>query len=179
MGVNAGAAWLEYAFETRPHVLTVLPPKERVIDIENILPEGFDYKGHLNDHSRRLWGDKESAYNWQEFFKYLQSRALNGNAVMLGVMDGWALEACPTYLNFPEEEWMCLRTTTVIERFNQEFNRRTNLLEILAGERFCYTLLAFVSFKMGLTWRSKSIERVPNNQPFLKRLRGNNFIQEN
>ena len=59
MGINAGAAWLEYAFDTGPHVLTVLPAKERVIDIENILPDGFDYNGHLNDPSRRLWEDKE------------------------------------------------------------------------------------------------------------------------
>jgi tetratricopeptide (TPR) repeat protein len=59
MGIGVGAVWLEYAFETGPHVLTVLPAKERVIDIENILPDGFDYNGHLNDDSRRLWGDKE------------------------------------------------------------------------------------------------------------------------
>ena len=59
MGIDVGAVWLEYAFDTGPHVLTVLPAKERVIDIENILPDGFDYNGHLNDDSRRLWGDKE------------------------------------------------------------------------------------------------------------------------
>ena len=59
MGINAGAVWLEYAFGIGPHVLTVLHTKARMFDIENILPEGFDYEGHLDDHSRRLWGDKE------------------------------------------------------------------------------------------------------------------------
>jgi tetratricopeptide (TPR) repeat protein len=59
MGIDAGAVWLEYAFDTGPHVLTALHTEERIMDIENILREGFDYKGHLNDHSRRVWGDKE------------------------------------------------------------------------------------------------------------------------
>ena len=36
-----------------------------------------------------------------------------------------ALDACLTYLHFPEEEWICLRTTNVIERVNKEFKRRT------------------------------------------------------
>ena len=55
----------------------------------------------------------------------------------------------------PEEEWLCLRTTNVIERVNKEFKRRTKPMEILAGERSCYTLLAFVCLKMELHWRSK------------------------
>jgi putative transposase len=42
-----------------------------------------------------------------------------------------SLEACLTYLQFPEEEWICLRTTNVIERVNKEFKRRTKpMLEI-------------------------------------------------
>jgi putative transposase len=54
-----------------------------------------------------------------------------------------SLEACLTYLSFPQEEWICLRTTNVIERLNKEFKRRTKPMEIVAGERSCYTLLAF------------------------------------
>ena len=72
-----------------------------------------------------------------------------------------SLEACLTYLQFPEEEWICLRTTNVIERVNKEFKRRTKPMEILAGERSCYTLLAFICLKMELTWRSKPIGKVP------------------
>ncbi len=59
MGINAGALYLENAFEIGPHVLTFLQTKESSIDIENILPYGFDYKGHLNDPSRTRWGDRE------------------------------------------------------------------------------------------------------------------------
>ena len=68
-----------------------------------------------------------------------------------------SLESCLTYLQFPEEEWICLRTSNVIERVNKEFKRRTKPMEIVAGERSCYTLLAFISLKMELRWRSKPI----------------------
>jgi len=88
-----------------------------------------------------------------------------------------SLEACLTYLKFPEEEWICLRTTNVIERVNKEFKRRTKPMEILAGGRSCYTLLAFICLKMELTWRSKPIGKVPTNLPFLKRLAESNFTQ--
>ena len=88
-----------------------------------------------------------------------------------------SLQSCLTYLQFPEEEWLCLRTTNVIERLNKEFKRRTKPMEIVAGERSCYTLLAFVSLKMELTWRTKPIGKVPNNLPSLRRLAEMNFTQ--
>jgi putative transposase len=89
-----------------------------------------------------------------------------------------SLESCLTYLQFPEEEWICLRTTNVIERVNKEFKRRTKPMEIVAGERACYTLLAFVSLKMELRWRSKPIGKVANNLPFLRELAESNFTQD-
>jgi putative transposase len=88
-----------------------------------------------------------------------------------------SLESCLTYLQFPEEEWICLRTTNVIERVNKEFKRRTKPMEIVAGERSCYTLLSFICLKMELRWRSRPIGNVPENLPFLKRLAENNFTQ--
>ncbi len=203
-------------------------------------------------------GDKKSAPNWRELFKDLKRRGLNGNDVILGIMDGlpglervfreefpnanvqrcqvhvarnvlakvprklkkliadeirsifyassrtkalrffdqfkarWendlpsavkclknSLEACLTYLHHPEEEWVCLRTTNVIERLNKEFKRRTKPMEILAGERSCYTLLAFVCLKMEVHWRSKPIGNVAENLPFFERLAENNFTQDN
>ncbi len=90
-----------------------------------------------------------------------------------------SLQACLTYLNFPEEEWICLRTSNVIERVNKEFKRRTKPMEIVAGERSCYTLLAFVCLKMELRWRSKPIGKVAKNLPFFKKLADNNFTQNN
>ena len=89
------------------------------------------------------------------------------------------LRACLAYLHMPEKEWICLRTTIVIERLNEEFERRTKPMELLAGERSCYTLLAFVCLKIELHWRSKPLGNVAENLPFFRRLAENNFIQEN
>ena len=88
-----------------------------------------------------------------------------------------SIDACLTFFNFPEEEWISLRTTNIIERLNKEFKRRTRPMEILAGERACYTLLAFISLKMELQWRSNPIGKVRNNLPFLKKLTEKNFTQ--
>ena len=59
MGIEADAIYLENAFGIGPHVLTLLQAKDLSIDIENILPDGFDYKGHLSNPLRMRWGDKE------------------------------------------------------------------------------------------------------------------------
>jgi tetratricopeptide (TPR) repeat protein len=59
MGVHADALYLDNAFGVGPHVLTLLQVGKSTIDIENILPEGFDYKGHLNNPSRTRWKDKQ------------------------------------------------------------------------------------------------------------------------
>jgi putative transposase len=88
-----------------------------------------------------------------------------------------SLDSSLTYLEFPEEEWLCLRTTNVIERVNKEFKRRTKPMEILAGERSCYTLLAFICLKMELNWRSKPIGNLAINLPSLRKLAENNFTQ--
>jgi putative transposase len=90
-----------------------------------------------------------------------------------------SLDSCLTYLQFPEEEWICLRTTNVIERVNKEFKRRIKPMEIVAGERSCYMLLVFVCLKMEVHWRSKPIGKVPENLPFLKKLAEDNFTQLN
>jgi len=87
--------------------------------------------------------------------------------------------ACLTFFAFPEEEWISLRTTNIIERLNKEFKRRTKPMEIVAGEQACYTLLAFISIKMELHWRSNPIGKVRKNLPFFKELAYNNFTQLN
>jgi putative transposase len=58
------------------------------------------------------------------------------------------------YLEFPELEWMHLRTTNIIERVNKEFKRRTKPMEIVAGEDSVYRILAFVAMKMEVGWRN-------------------------
>jgi len=43
-------------------------------------------------------------------------------------------------------------------------------MEILAGETACYRLLAFISLRMELHWRSNPIGKVYNSPPFFKEL---------
>ena len=88
-----------------------------------------------------------------------------------------SIDSCLTFFSFPEEEWISLRTTNIIERLNKEFKRRTKPMEIVAGEQACYTLLAFISLKMELHWRSNPIGKVRNNLPFFKELTQENFTQ--
>jgi putative transposase len=76
-----------------------------------------------------------------------------------------SIDSCLTFFKFPEEEWISLRTTNIIERLNKEFKRRTKSMEIVAGENACYRLLAFISLKMELTWRSNPIGKVRPNLP--------------
>jgi putative transposase len=77
-----------------------------------------------------------------------------------------SINSCLTFFHFPEEEWTSLRTTNIIERLNKEFKRRTKSMEIVAGENACYRLLAFISLKMELSWRSKPVGRIRPNLPF-------------
>ena len=89
-----------------------------------------------------------------------------------------SIAACLTYLMCPEEEWISLRTTNIIERLNKEFKRRTKPMEIVAGENACYTLLAFICLKMELHWKSNPIGKVRKNLPFFKELVETNFTQK-
>jgi len=79
-----------------------------------------------------------------------------------------SLNACLSFFSFPEEEWISLRTTNIIERLNKEFRRRTKPMEIMAGENSCYTLLAFICLKMEMNWRTTRIGKVRPNLPNYK-----------
>ena len=80
-----------------------------------------------------------------------------------------SLDACLTFFSFPEEEWISLRTTNIIERLNKEFKRRTKPMEIVAGENACYLLLAFISLKMEASWKTTKIGKVRPNLPLYKK----------
>lgn len=71
-----------------------------------------------------------------------------------------SINSCLTFFSFPEEQWISWRTTNIIERLNKEFKRRTKPMEIVAGENTCYRLLAFISLKMELYWRSYPVGKV-------------------
>jgi putative transposase len=89
-----------------------------------------------------------------------------------------SIKSCLTFFICPEEEWISLRTTNIIERLNKEFKRRTKPMEIVAGQNACYTLLAFICLKMELHWRSNPIGKVRKNLPFLKELEDKKFTQK-
>ena len=89
-----------------------------------------------------------------------------------------SLDACLTFFSFPEEEWISLRTTNIIERLNKEFKRRTKSMEIVAGEVACYRLLAFISLRMELHWRSNPIGKCGKNLPVMREMAWNNFTQK-
>jgi putative transposase len=67
------------------------------------------------------------------------------------------IENALTFMGFPSEEWLALRTTNPIERLNKEFKRRTKTMEIVAGEKSCYSLLAVVSIRMEAYWKKHPI----------------------
>jgi len=58
-GLQVRAAHLEHAFGIGPHVFSVLYVRGHSTDVENILPYGFDYKGHLGNPLREEWDDRE------------------------------------------------------------------------------------------------------------------------
>ena len=60
------------------------------------------------------------------------------------------LDSRLTFFDFPEDEWISLYSSNVIERLNKEFNRRTRPTEIVAGEHARYTLLAFIGVRMDI-----------------------------
>jgi tetratricopeptide (TPR) repeat protein len=58
LGLKVGALYLERAFDRGPHILSVLYTPRGLIHVENILPSGFNYQGHLH-LPQQEWGDKE------------------------------------------------------------------------------------------------------------------------
>ena len=58
-GLTVRAVHLEDALGLGPHIFTVLYAGDRTIDIENIFPDGFDYRGHSGASEREEWGDRE------------------------------------------------------------------------------------------------------------------------
>ena len=89
-----------------------------------------------------------------------------------------SIDSCLTFFMCPEEEWISLRTTNIIERLNKEFKRRTKPMEIVAGENACYMLLAFISLKMECHWRSNPIGKVHyNTLPFFQKMEEKEFTQ--
>ncbi len=58
-GLKLKAVHVSDAFGQGPHVFSLLYTAQGTIDIENILSNGFDFKGHLKNPRRTEWGDIE------------------------------------------------------------------------------------------------------------------------
>ncbi len=67
------------------------------------------------------------------------------------------IESALRFYNYPAEEWLSLRTTNPIERFNKEFKRRTKSMEIVAGEQSCYNLITVIALKVESHWKQNPI----------------------
>lgn len=176
LGIMDGLSALERVFkEEFPHAMT---QRCQIHVTRNVLAKvPRKLKKIIADDVRSIFyaSSKARALDFFETFKATWEKELPSAVKCLEN----SLESCLTYLKFPEEEWLCLRTTNVIERVNKEFKRRTKPMEILAGERSCYLLLTFVCLKMEVHWRSKPIGKVPENLPSLKKLAENKFTQKN
>ncbi len=59
LGLSMEAIYLEEAFGRGPHVLSLLRVGNRTCDVEHVFPDGFDYRGHLENMERVVWGDAE------------------------------------------------------------------------------------------------------------------------
>jgi len=59
LGMKVKAIHVEDAFGQGPHVFSILYTGGGTIDIEHILPNGFDFKGHLHNPGRTEWGEAE------------------------------------------------------------------------------------------------------------------------
>lgn len=59
IGIEGGTLYLENAFGVGPHVLTLLSVNDATVDIDHMLPDGFDYRGHLENPGRIRWDDPD------------------------------------------------------------------------------------------------------------------------
>ncbi len=163
LGIMDGLSGLEMVFrEEFPHAQV---QRCQVHVARNVLAKvPRKLKQTVADDLRSIFyaSSKEKA---EEFYKEFQEKW--GKEVPSAVKSlSQSIDSCLTYLSFPQEEWVSLRTTNVIERLNKEFKRRIKSMEIVAGEHACYRLLVFISLKMEMNWRNMRVGKVRPNLPF-------------
>lgn len=162
LGIMDGLAGLEKVFEEE--FPTAKVQRCQVHVARNVLAKApHKVKKEVADDLRSIFyaSSKEKAMGFFRSFQEKWDKDIPSAVKSLTQ----SLDACLTFFNFPEEEWISLRTTNIIERLNKEFKRRTKPMEIVAGENACYRLLTFISLKMELSWRSNPIGKVRPNLP--------------
>ena len=175
LGVTDGLPGLEKVFKEEFHRARVQRCQVHVV--RNVLAKvPKKLKQAVADDIRSIFyaSSKVKALEFHESFRTKWEKEIPSATRCLGK----SIDACLTFFAFPEDEWISLRTTNIIERLNKEFKRRTKPMEIVAGENACYTLLAFICVKMELHWRSNPVGKVRQNLPFLRQLADSNFTQK-
>jgi putative transposase len=114
-------------------------------------------KQEVVDHLRDIFyapNKTKALDNFEKFSIKYQNEFPNAVSGLSKVID-----ECLTFYSFPQEHWISIRTTNLIERANKEFKRRTKSMEILAGENSAHRLLCFIALKMELKWKSSPLGR--------------------
>ena len=176
LGIMDGLAGLETVFKQEFPAARVQRCQVHVS--RNVLAKVVrKHKEEVADDLRSIFyaPDREKVLEFADLFRAKWARELPS---AVSCFDR-SIDSCLTFFNYPEDEWISLRTTNIIERLNKEFKRRTRPMEIVvAGEAACYRLLAFICLKMELHWRSNPIGKVRKNLPFYKKLDSEIFTQE-
>jgi len=124
-----------------------------------------DFRGEVSDRLRDIFyaADKKTALGrFNEFEREYEKHIPSAVSCLKR-----SINACLTFYSFPEEEWISLRTTNMIERVNKEFKRRTKPMEILGGEKSAYLILCFVAYKQEQNWKRAPFGK--SNLPILKK----------
>ena len=162
LGIMDGLSGLEKVFEEEFSQAKVQRCQVHVA--RNVLTKTpHKIKQQVADDLRSIFyaSSKEKAKTFYEAFSEKWKTAIPSAVSSLSQ----SIDRCLTFFDFPQEEWISLRTSNIIERLNKEFKRRTKSMEILAGEAACYRLLAFISLKMELSWRTNRVGKVRPNLP--------------
>jgi putative transposase len=115
---------------------------------------------------------KQKALEFFDRFKYHRGEGVPSAVASLER----SINSGLTFFQFPEVERLSLRTPNSIARLSKEFKRRSQPMEIVAGELSCYRLPAFIALKMELHWGSIPIGKIRKNLPLFKEL--NEFTQK-
>ena len=125
-------------------------------------------KQEVADDLRSIFYASSKKKAWKHFYDFAKKWQEDLPSAVKSLR--YSIGRCLTFFDYPEEEWISLRTTNVIERLNKEFKRRSKTMEIVAGEKACYRLMAFISLKMEVHWRSTPVGKVRKNLPFFNKL---------
>ena len=170
LGIMDGLAGLEKVFKEEFYNADVQRCQVHVA--RNVLSKvPLKHKKGVADDLRSIFyaSSKDKAMG---FFKEFRNK-YNGDFPSAVKSLSNSIDSSLTFLKFPEEDWISLRTTNIIERLNKEFKRRTKSMEILAGESSSYNLLAFISIKMEAAWAHNVVGKVKPNLPFFNKIKEN------